>query len=1090
MDRQAFLGFPGLKLALFNKVKCPTDAVGEVRLAVLSGPGVISTRKTGTSERGSYQRTPRTVDTNGERAPTRPKSIPVALYEPVFPFATNPTFRRIDVMMSNVKPTRILAILGLILGPLLTGCHRQYYRKQADQEAHALILEKSRHLARPTQNPVRIDIDRRSRMFNPFDPDFEPMPLDDPASNRYMQCVDGRRGYPMWEAAGITNTSESKDWWEFLPLDEDGVLVLNAETAVRLALLHSPDYQEQVEELYLSALDVSTERFQFDTQVFGGADAFFTGEGTRRSGTGRLGRTFELGADSLGQRDLSVERAFTTGASLVAGLANNIVWDLTTGTQEATTVLDFALVQPLLRGAGRDLILERLTRAERALLANVRGFERFRRSFYLNITLGRNIESTVSRSGGVFGVGLGGFNGLGGGFAGLAGGGGGAGAGGALAQAGGFLGLLQDQLQILNLQENIARLSENLLILENTLIELLTTIPDDPEAIIRERLQIAQAKSALLNAQSQLVSRQAGFQASLDEFKSDLGLPPYICVQIEDPILEQFELIDRKLRGRREQLIEVRNMVGDLNVAILEEAESDIDPATGLPESKVNWTPKVRDKIAQLKESLSPLDGFNDTLINEDLPRIRKDIESLVQAVPTRKSQNEKLANLYRQEQENICTLLNVQEVDDSVFEISELDDLRDRLAGDYEKLLLRLNSYTQRIEKLDASLSKFINREGGDGTPYDRARRLRDEIILASQDLLAEMGDDVLALQLIQARARTESVVLMDVDIDPSTAFEIARKNRRDWANARASLVDAWRLIEFNANDLESSLDVIFTGDVQNNGNSPLSFRGSTHQLRVGLQWDAPITRLQERNTYRQSLIEYAQAKRNYYGFEDGIWQLLRGQIRQLQSNRINFELGRQSVRIAAAQIELNEDIRSFRDARGLSSGPTAARDTISALTDLLNSQNALLNIFVNYEVVRRGLDFDLGTMELTPEGLWLDPGQISTDQLLSLTGTTTEGMLDCGCTNCGIKLRKVLPEPRFGEHGLPMHNEVIHDDLMIGQEQSFIQSDSMSIESSGVPIESQIDSQIESQIDSQGIPANTPSIDMPVQMPIRLNE
>ena len=80
------------------------------------------------------------------------------------------------------------------------------------------------------------------------------MPLDDPAAYRYMQCVDGRRGYPMWEAAGFTNTAENPDWWQFLPLDEDGVLVLNADNAVSIALLHSRDYQQQVENLYFAAL--------------------------------------------------------------------------------------------------------------------------------------------------------------------------------------------------------------------------------------------------------------------------------------------------------------------------------------------------------------------------------------------------------------------------------------------------------------------------------------------------------------------------------------------------------------------------------------------------------------------------------------------------------------------------------------------------------------------------------------------------------------------------------------------------------------------------------------------------------------------
>ena len=660
-------------------------------------------------------------------------------------------------------------------------------------------------------------------------------------------------------------------------------------------------------------------------------------------------------------------------------------------------------------------MLERLTLSERRLLANVRAFERYRRSFYLNITVGRGVESTVQRSGGVFGVGLSGFTGLGSGFAGLGGGGGGFGTGGGVPQAGGFFGLLQDQLQIQNLEENISRLGENLLVLENTLIELLTTIPDDPEAIIRQRLQVAQARSALLNAQSQLLTRQAAYQASKDEFLGQLGLPPYICVRIDDPVLERFELIDRDLRGRRESLIGVRTAVGQINVELLGETEAVVDPNTGLPETQIEWTPSVADKFRRLREEFQPLVEFNKLLLEEDLPRIASDIDRLSEALPERQSQNSKLIALYRQERENICTLLNLEEVDESIFDIGELPETVDRLRTDYEKLQMRLNSYTQRLLDLDQIIQQYITRGAGNATPRQLAKQLRDEVILPSQDLLAELGDDVLTLQLIQARARTESVLLPEVDIDPATALQIARKNRRDWANARASLVDSWRLIEFNADDLESSLDVVFSGNVENVGNNPLNLRSSTGRLRVGLEWDAPLTRLQERNTYRQSLIEFEQAKRSYYQYEDGIWRLLRGQVRQLQLNRFNFELGRQSVRIAASQIELNDDIRSFRDARGLSSGPTAARDTITALEALLNAQNSLLNIYVNYEVVRRSLDFDLGTMELTPEGLWIDPGDFSADDLLLLPGTS-EGMLDCGCTECGLTPERSPTEAIYG--------------------------------------------------------------------------
>jgi hypothetical protein len=52
---------------------------------------------------------------------------------------------------------------------------------------------------------------------------------------------------------------------------------------------------------------------------------------------------------------------------------------------------------------------------------------------------------------------------------------------------------------------------------------------------------------------------------------------------------------------------------------------------------------------------------------------------------------------------------------------------------------------------------------------------------------------------------------------------------------------------------------------------------------------------------------------------------------------------------------------------------------------------------------------------MELTPEGLWIDPGKLSPDVLLSLPGTTSEGMIECGCNDCGFQYNPLPPEPRF---------------------------------------------------------------------------
>ncbi len=218
-------------------------------------------------------------------------------------------------------------------------------------EVDSLIAQTSSNVARPPNVPYNVYVDRRSRMFNPFDLDFQPMPLDDPASYRYMQCVDGRRGYPMWEAAGLTNAAESPDWWQFLPLNEDGVLVLNSENAVRIALLQSTVYQRQIEALYFSALNVSSERFQFDTNFFGGL-----GSANNIVATNSEGPVY-----TFGRSNLDMNRNLAWGGSLVAGVANSIVWDLSDTNfpnfRTSSDLFDFTLLQPLLRTAGRDVVL-------------------------------------------------------------------------------------------------------------------------------------------------------------------------------------------------------------------------------------------------------------------------------------------------------------------------------------------------------------------------------------------------------------------------------------------------------------------------------------------------------------------------------------------------------------------------------------------------------------------------------------------------------------------------------------------------------------------------------------------------------------
>ena len=266
-----------------------------------------------------------------------------------------------------------------IVAILMSGCHRSYYREQADADAYALIEEKNANSQWRLPNSS-IEVDPQSRMYDPFNIDCPPMPPDDPASNEFMHYVGGQRAWDGWENNGVLTEVENPRWRSMLPLSADNTFKLDMHTAVRTALIHAPEFQNELEDLYLSALDVSFERFQFDVQYFAGKSGFFEFAG-KDSSRGDSSTSFGFSTFSQpGGNSWQARRLFATGAQLVVGLANSLIWEFSgPDDHTALTLLDFSIVQPLLRGGGRDIVLENLTQTERTLLANVRQMERFRR---------------------------------------------------------------------------------------------------------------------------------------------------------------------------------------------------------------------------------------------------------------------------------------------------------------------------------------------------------------------------------------------------------------------------------------------------------------------------------------------------------------------------------------------------------------------------------------------------------------------------------------------------------------------------------------------------------------------------------------
>ncbi len=796
---------------------------------------------------------------------------------------------------SRIDIRCIAATTLLVVGSLLSaGCSRSFYRDQADFEAYGLI-------GRGAEGPgwelkdYSIEAAPQSRMHDPYCPNWPPMPTDDPTSHQLMQCVDGKRGSRAWERYGTTPFVENPYWLLHLLYDDEGNVVLDRESAVFLARLHSRRYQNELEELYLSALDVSFQQFRFDAQFFGGHSTFFTADGPDRPS----GRASILAVHTDMGRILEMRKRFATGTELVVGVANSLVWQFA-GPDEyaAHSLLDFSLVQPLLRGAGRAVVLESLTDAERALLANIRQMERFRCSFYVNTVSGRTPDPGPSRSG----IGLGSLS------------------PGASTGAGGLLALMEQQVRIRNQRANVAGLRESLDQLDSAY-----------EAGRIDRLQVDQARQALYNAQSRLLSLEKTYRDRLDAYKVQLGLPPGLPVKVEDPMLGRFDLIDPRTT-------EAQDRVAGLLL-------------------------KLRDPDVPLTDDLAGSIAHVTDLVGTALELLERDMQELDAAVPMR------LANLDR---------------------LATRPELRN---GDVERTAVSPEAFNRRVERLHGEFQKVRAELAGtlaELEPYrepevtDSFAPLPDESPdRHTADLTAAMrqlGQHLASLALVQAWARLDTVTLTPIELPWQDAVDTARRNRLDWMNARAALVDRWRRVEIAANALRGNLNVTFSGDMGTKDNNPLKFRSTTGRLRVGLQFDAPLTRLAERNAYRETLIDYHRVRREYYAFEDGVAQTLRETLRTIELNQLDFELAREGVQVAISQVELTQ-LRLQRPPRPGEEqvfGATTARDLVQALSGLLGAQDSFLNLWVNYEVQRMNLDLDLGTMRLDDRGTWLDPGEI----------------------------------------------------------------------------------------------------------------
>jgi len=225
--------------------------------------------------------------------------------------------------------------------------------------------------------------------------------------------------------------------------------------ALRYAVLNSRDYKSRMEDLYLTALDVTLERHLFSPRPFARTGLRYAG----------AGKTADYDAALTATNAVGVRQRLPYGGEVVAEAAVNFVQAIRGNTENgenATVALSASL--PLLRGAGM-VNLESLIQSERDVIYEIREFEEFRRDFALRV-------------------------------------------------ASDYFNLLADQQSISDRRANLVTLQQ------------LTARSQALYANGRANfIDVQRALQEQLNAENQLVSAQARYRSSLDNFKLLLGMP-------------------------------------------------------------------------------------------------------------------------------------------------------------------------------------------------------------------------------------------------------------------------------------------------------------------------------------------------------------------------------------------------------------------------------------------------------------------------------------------------------------------------------------------------------------------------------------
>ena len=258
------------------------------------------------------------------------------------------------------------------------------------------------------------------------------------------------------------------------------------------------------------------------------------------------------------------------------------------------------------------------------------------------------------------------------------------------------------------------------------------------------------------------MSRNSSNEAQLDNFKIRLGLPPDLAAQIVDPMLTQFDLINPALTVMRDRVIDFRTYLSDPDKA------ATIDSAVF-----------YRETALALRQQTDP----NFELVHRDVARLQA-------VLPARRQELQRLST--REEVQN-------EGIDPRICSVAELDKRFTDMNVDLADVTQKISGLLDQIEVFPFETLVALAQSGLPPNELEEAMQDKKSPHTALGTLVDELSTQLMELQLVQARARLDAIMLTPVRLSAEEALAIARDNRRDWMNARADLVDSPRRLQYH---------------------------------------------------------------------------------------------------------------------------------------------------------------------------------------------------------------------------------------------------------------------------------------------------